>query len=204
MNPLHDLCLQDLPGTFDGAIAYWHTDPAEFRMAGSSINPLALELAYKNYLLWHEEDKARRTDVTDGTIALVKRAIDKLNQQRNDFIERLDEEILGWLDANSSHGTATDFNSETPGSIVDRISIFSLKVYHMEEDSRRGDISVEHRQRSLQRLAALRVQRDDLAIALERLLADCVAGKKQMKIYRQFKMYNDPTLNPELYKRAGK
>lgn len=204
MTVLSDLRLQELPAILDHALAYWHTDPADFVLQGSTINRLALELAYKNYLLWHEEDKARRTDVTDGAIAAVKRAIDKLNQQRNDMIERLDEEILTWLDTNSNHTNADDFNSETPGSIVDRISILSLKVYHMEEDSRRGDISDEHRERSLQRLAILRIQRHDLAIALERLLAECVVGKKRMKVYRQFKMYNDPTLNPELYKRAGK
>jgi hypothetical protein len=91
-------------------------------------------------------------------------------------------------------------NSETPGSIVDRISIMSLKVYHMDEDCRRNDIDEDHRQRSLHRLAVLKLQRNDLYKALDRLLADYVAGRKIIKLYKQFKMYNDPTLNPELYK----
>jgi hypothetical protein len=91
-------------------------------------------------------------------------------------------------------------NSETPGSIVDRISIMSLKVYHMAEDSRREDVDDEHRQRSLHRLAVLKLQRHDLYGALGQVLADYLAGRKRMKLYKQFKMYNDPELNPELYR----
>ncbi len=196
-----DLQLNNLPQLFDRCIAYWHGDPAEWRPAGETVHPLALELARENYLLWHEEDKARRTDVDDSAIAAVKRAIDRLNQRRNDLIEQLDEAILAEL-AKTVPEPATDLiNSETPGSIVDRISIMSLKVYHMDEDSRRDDIGGEHRQRSLQRLAMLRLQRDDLYTALEQLLSDYTAGRKRMKLYKQFKMYNDPSLNPELYRK---
>ena len=79
----------------------------------------------------------------------------------------------------------------------------SLKVYHMDEDSRRDDIDDEHRQRSLHRLAVLKLQRYDLYSSLQQLLTDYQAGKKRMKLYKQFKMYNDPTLNPEVYRTAG-
>lgn len=199
---IEELRLTRLPDIFDRCIGLWHDEtdkPAE-----ADLNPLALELCRRNYLLWHEEDKARRTDVDDAVIASVKRKIDTLNQQRNDLIERLDEQIASRLASKDVPGRPEDFNSETPGSIVDRISILSLKIYHMCEDTLRTDISPEHRERSMQRLATLKIQRSDLYVALERLLGDYLAGKKVMKIYRQFKMYNDPTLNPELYGKVKK
>jgi len=194
------LNLTGLEDALDRYLSYWHTDPAVYDGLDAAISPIALELAYRNYLLWHEEDKARRTDVDDSAIAVVKRAIDKLNQQRNDLIEKLDEAILAALPLVVSGQAADRINSETPGSIVDRISIMSLKIYHMDEDSRRDDIDDDHRQRSLHRLAVLKLQRHDLYVALGELLADYVAGNKRMKLYKQFKMYNDPTLNPEMYR----
>ncbi|MDR3579870.1 MAG: DUF4254 domain-containing protein [Oryzomonas sp.] len=194
------LNLTGLEDALDRYVSYWHTDPVVYDGLDIAISPIALELAYRNYLLWHEEDKARRTDVDDSAIAAVKRAIDKLNQQRNDLIEKLDEAILPEVMAAVPEQVEERINSETPGSIVDRISIMSLKIYHMDEDSRRADIDNDHRQRSLHRLAVLKLQRFDLYVALEQLLADYVAGRKRMKLYKQFKMYNDPTLNPELYR----
>ncbi|MEI6206990.1 MAG: DUF4254 domain-containing protein [Desulfuromonadales bacterium] len=194
------LKLTQLPETFDHCITFWHADPANCAVPGVSGNSIALELAWRNFLLWHEEDKARRTDVDDSAIASVKRAIDKLNQQRNDLIEKLDEAILAELLKTAPEPLTDLINSETPGSIVDRISIMSLKVYHMDEDSLRNDINEEHRQRSLYRLAVLKLQRSDLFEALGQLLNDYQAGRKRMKLYKQFKMYNDPALNPELYR----
>lgn len=198
--PLQTLTLANLATTFDHCITFWHTDPSDYTGIQRELNPLALELAWKNYSLWHEEDKARRTDVNDSMIAQVKRNIDKFNQQRNDQIERLDEAILSWLAPQCNWTADLPINSETPGSIVDRISIMSLKVYHMDEDTRRDDIDQEHRERSLSKLAILKEQRADLEQALQRLLGEYCAGTRRMKLYRQFKMYNDPTLNPELYR----
>lgn len=198
---LDRLDLARLEESFDRYIAFWHTDPPAYDALDAPINPVALELAWRNYLLWHQEDTARRTDVDDSVIAAVKRAIDRLNQQRNDLIEKLDEAILDELSKTVSAPPTEVINSETPGSIVDRISIMSLKVYHMDEDSRRDDIDDEHRGRSLHRLAVLKLQRSDLYGALCQLLDDYRAGRKRMKLYRQFKMYNDPALNPELYRR---
>ena len=159
-----------LPEKFDLCLKFWHEDPADFRPQGLAINEKALELAHKNYLLWHEEDKARRLDVTDAEIAGVKRSIDRLNQQRNDMIEKLDEEII--LQFQQVTPSCQQINSETPGSIVDRISILSLKVYHMREDTERTDISAEHREKSLYRLEVLTVQRQDLYQSLVQLLSD--------------------------------
>lgn len=197
---MNTLKLVSLENVFDRYLAFWHTDPETYDSLNLTVNPIALELGWRNYLLWHEEDKARRTDVDDSDIATVKRAIDKLNQQRNDLIEKLDEAILVELTKVIPEPGTETINSESPGSIVDRISIMSLKVYHMDEDSRRDDIDKEHRERSLHRLAVLKLQRYDLYTALGELLADYLAGKKRMKLYKQFKMYNDPALNPELYK----
>jgi hypothetical protein len=201
---LNQLTLAGLEAIFDKYLEFWHTDPARYDALNLPVHPLALELAYRNYLLWHEEDKARRTDVDDSDIATVKRAIDKLNQQRNDLIEKLDEAILAELAKKIAEPASEAINSETPGSIVDRISIMTLKIYHMDEDGRRDDIDEEHRQKSLHRLAVLRLQRSDLFGALEQLLADYQAGRKRMKLYKQFKMYNDPALNPELYRSRQK
>jgi len=201
---LTTLNLTGLEDTFDRYLGFWHSEHSRYDGLDIPVHPVALELAYRNYLLWHEEDKARRTDVDDSAIATVKRAIDALNQQRNDLIEKLDEAILGELSKSVAESLAGTINSETPGSIVDRISIMSLKVYHMDEDSRRDDIDSEHRQRSLHRLAVLKLQRHDLYGALVQLLADYLAGRKRMKLYKQFKMYNDPALNPELYRSRHK
>jgi hypothetical protein len=197
---LTTLNLTMLEDALDRYLAFWHTDPETHDSLNLAINHIALELAWRNYLLWHEEDKARRTDVDDSAIATVKRAIDKFNQQRNDLIEKLDESILAELAKTLPEPNTDRINSETPGSIVDRISIMSLKIYHMDEDSRRDDIDAEHRQRSLHRLAVLKLQRHDLYGALAVLLDDYRAGNKRMKLYKQFKMYNDPSLNPELYR----
>jgi hypothetical protein len=153
-----------------------------------------------NFDLWHEEDKARAPDVSDAAIATVKRSIDKLNQRRNDTIEKLDEFILSQLQSwKVSADANAPWNSETPGSVIDRLSIMSLKVFHMHEQTQRLDATKEHIQKSRQRLEILTHQREDLTKALQILLDDLFAARKQMKIYRQYKMYNDPDANPAIY-----
>jgi hypothetical protein len=153
-----------------------------------------------NYLLWHEEDVARSPDVGDARIAQVKRAIDKYNQQRNDGIEKLDDAIIVML---REYGVILDEgarqNTETPGSAIDRLSILSLRIYHMLEQLDRGDATREHRDKVQQRLAIINEQHHDLSQSLTELLDDIFAGRRRLKVYRQFKMYNDPTLNPYLY-----
>jgi hypothetical protein len=192
--------LASLETAFDRCIARWHEESDACNSSSDHLNPMAQELMQRNFQLWHEEDKARRTDVDDSVIAAVKHNIDRFNQQRNDLIEQLDEMILSEVLRSVPAPGTESINSETPGSIVDRISILSLKIYHMAEDSQRLDIDEQHRCRSMQRLAVLKEQRSDLNGALHLLVEDYLAGRKRMKLYKQFKMYNDPALNPEIYK----
>jgi hypothetical protein len=158
-----------------------------------------------NFLLWHEEDIARSPDVSDARIAMVKRAIDGYNQKRNDWIERIDEAVIELLAETGVKSTdGARLNTETPGSAVDRLSIMSLRIYHLEEQLERSDVDQSHIERITQRLERCRVQQADLSQSLVELLADLAAGRKVLKVYRQMKMYNDPTMNPYLYARPQK
>ncbi|GIZ50495.1 DUF4254 domain-containing protein [Noviherbaspirillum aridicola] len=158
-----------------------------------------------NTLLWNEEDKARRTDVGPEAIAASKRLIDQYNQKRNDAVECIDEAILTALGQLGDEPPAPGarLNSETAGAMTDRLSILSLKIFHMREQTERVDASQEHIDKCREKLQRLGMQRRDLAACLDQLLADAAAGRAWFKIYRQFKMYNDPTLNPYLYGKPG-
>jgi hypothetical protein len=158
-----------------------------------------LELNHRfNNLLWDEEDLARRKDVADSEIAANKRAIDGYNQKRNDAIERMDEVILS-ANAEIELKDGCRLNSETAGSMIDRLSILALKIFHMGLQTKRSEVSVEHIANCEAKLARLKEQRNDLANCLDQLLCDYSEGRAYYKVYRQFKMYNDPSLNPHLY-----
>lgn len=158
-----------------------------------------IELNHRhNSLLWAEEDQARRKHVPDSEIAANKRVIDRNNQARNDAIEKIDEILLTELTTVTRQPDAW-FNSETAGSIVDRMSVLSLKIYHMGLQVQRTDTDESHREACQLKVARLKEQREDLAGCFDRLLTQAREGTAYFKVYRQFKMYNDPTLNPYLY-----
>jgi len=183
-------------------VCRWHDETVDNPYTG--LLATVCEQHKYNYLLWHEEDVARSPDVGDQRIAEVKRAIDRYNQQRNDAIERVDESLLEMLAAAGVRPQAgARLNTETPGAAIDRLSIMSLRIYHLEEQLDRQDIDVAHRQKVDERLSHCQIQLADLSRSLGELLDDLQAGVKQLKVYRQMKMYNDPTLNPYLYRRSA-
>ncbi len=180
-------------------VARWHEEPIDNPYTG--LLAVACQQHAFNFQLWHEEDIARRTDVSDAEIAQVKRNIDGFNQNRNDYIERIDETLLEMLEAQGVE-TASDapLNTETPGSAIDRLSIMSLRIFHMEEELARPDATEEHLAKVEPKRQRCLLQRADLSNSLRELLDDVFAGSKQLRVYQQMKMYNDPTLNPELRK----
>ncbi|MGI4757219.1 MAG: DUF4254 domain-containing protein [Janthinobacterium lividum] len=173
----------------------WH----QIEPQSDAENETALHLHLTNFQLWHLEDSARDPLATDATIAQVKRTIDKTNQRRNDLVERFDAELLLALSASHLPAASAPMHSETPGLIVDRLSILALKIFHTDEQVRRENTSVEHRARNQQRLLVLQQQSADLATCLSCLWQEVCEGKRRYKLYQQLKMYNDPDLNPVLY-----
>lgn len=201
----------------EDAVAAWHRDRVAVERdlerhgwAGGPPGPGLAEAIGRehlaNILLWHEEDEARRPDVEDHVIAGVKRRIDVLNQRRNDLIEAADDALAALL---AERGVVPveggRLHSETPGAIIDRLSILALKVYHMREETERADADAGHRSRCSERLAVLERQRADLAGCLDALFVELASGQARFRTYRQFKMYNDPETNPAVRaaRRAG-
>ena len=148
-----------------------------------------------NIALWDEEDQARRRDVPDSAIANSKRLIDSHNQRRNDAIERIDEAVLSGLPMPSA---TARLHSETVGALIDRLSILRLKIFHMDWQTLRVDADAAHHALSRERLSRLVEQHVDLSSCLDALVRGCLDGTLRFKVYRQFKMYNDPKFNPWL------
>ncbi len=177
--------------------ARWHdVTPAA---TGEGFALLVQQNHLRNFQLWHEEDVARRDDLGFEAVYRAKRNIDRFNQERNNFIEEMDKAIVAALQPPTSDCPR---NSETPGMMIDRLSILALKEFHMHEETVRTDASAEHREKCGEKLARIRVQRADLVNCLAELLADVIARRRTFSVYFQFKMYNDPALNPQLYRRA--
>ena len=179
-------------------VAGWHNHEIDNPYEGF-LRVVCLE-HQQNFRLWHQEDIARSPEVTNADLATVKRAIDRLNQQRNDLIERLDDCLIEELQAEGVEPwQGAGLNTETPGSAIDRLSILALRLYHMEEQACRSDATDAHVAKAKARLEILHEQHRDLLGSLGELLHDLFAGRKRLVVYRQFKMYNDPTMNPYLY-----
>jgi hypothetical protein len=128
--------------------------------------------------------------------------VDLTNQRRNDLAEELDRVLLGWLEPRGLPKPKAPLNSESPGLIVDRLSILALKIYHTREEAERTDAPPGHAERNRDRLAILEEQRGDLAGCLDALWRETLAGARRFKLYRQLKMYNDPSLNPAIYRKT--
>ncbi len=186
----------------------WHgpagaaTDGSSSAEGGDWLS-LVARLHKTNFDLWHIEDEARAPGASDTEIAHVKRRVDVTNQLRNDLVEGLDRAVQDWLEARGLPNPAAPLNSESPGLIIDRLSISSLKIYHTREEAERRDAPAGHEERNRERLAILEEQRTDLAGCLDALWQETLGGTRRFKLYRQMKMYNDPTLNPAIYGRPA-
>ncbi len=149
---------------------------------------------------WHLEDIIRDPQIDPVAALQLKRRIDKSNQDRTDLVEAIDSSFRTQFSDVTPQADAT-VNTESPAWAVDRLSILALKIYHMREQAERTEVSDEHRAKCGAKLAVLLEQQVDLSNAIDQLLTDIAAGKKYMKVYRQMKLYNDPTTNPVLYKK---
>lgn len=147
---------------------------------------------------WHLEDIIRLPDIDATEGIKIKRRIDKSNQERTDLVEKIDDYFLRHFSAVVPKPGAR-INSETPAWLLDRMSILLLKIYHMEEQTKRTDATAEHLQKCQTKLNTLMEQKNDMRLAFDEMMEDITAGIRRFKVYRQMKMYNDESLNPVLY-----
>ena len=188
---------------FERAIDDYHrTDHVDAPVRNPYPAPgIEADLYLKNWIdtvQWHLEDIIRDPDIDPLRALEIKRRIDRSNQERTDLVERIDSYFLTlYRDVQPLPGAT--INTESPAWAVDRLSILALKIYHMREEAGRTDADPEHIAACRRKLAVLTEQRADLSTALDQLLDDIAHGRKYMKVYRQMKMYNDPSVNPVLY-----
>lgn len=205
----------EIIGICDGTIRFWHKkekiagkkslDEALSLLGGrqKGLEKRVNESVIINTYLWHLEDQARAKSFSDSLIANIKRAIDVTNQKRNNKMEEIDALLMEILECSGVRaGKRAGINTETPGSVVDRLAIISLKIYHMAEQLKRKDAQADrvHKTKCREKLSKLVEQRKDLAKGFDELRADLKKGSKKLKMYFQFKMYNDPSTNPFMNK----
>ncbi|WP_299338047.1 DUF4254 domain-containing protein [Prevotella sp.] len=147
---------------------------------------------------WHLEDIIRDPHIDPLEALKLKRRIDRSNQDRTDLVEQIDSYFRMKYNDVKILPNAT-INTESPAWAVDRLSILALKIYHMKEQAERNDASAEHKEKCQKKLDVLLEQQVDLSTAIDQLLDDIENGRKYMKVYKQMKMYNDPSTNPVLY-----
>jgi len=199
MSKLYITNAKDIINFHDSALSNpsW---PSQYQLKDDGSETLYRHIEANHFFntnLWNEEDLARRQKVSATEIANNKRAIDKFNQARNDCIEKIDNFIIENMSTLSQmHGKQ---NSESLGSIIDRLSIMSLKIFHMSVQTKRLDVKKSHIEICSEKLKILHKQRVDLSICFDELVDDCQNKVRHFKQYKQFKMYNDPNLNPKIY-----
>ncbi len=188
---------------FNQAIADYHvTDNIDTPInnpykEGTIENKLYLK-CWIDTVQWHFEDIIRDPQIDPAGALVLKRRIDKSNQDRTDLVEQIDSYFRD-LYKDVKILPDARINTESPAWAVDRLSILALKIYHMKEQAERTDANEEHIAKCKAKLAVLLEQQVDLSTAIDQLLEDIEAGRKYMKVYRQMKMYNDPSTNPVLY-----
>lgn len=188
---------------FDLTVEIYHrTDDVDARFNNpcpqGTIDATLTEKCWVDAVQWHLEDIIRDPDIDPVEALELKRRIDRSNQVRTDMVEQIDIYFLETFADVKALPEAT-INTESPAWAIDRLSILALKIWHMREQTRRGDADDSHIARCQAKLDILLEQRHDLSAAIDDLLADIAAGRKYMKVYRQMKMYNDPSTNPVLY-----
>ncbi len=173
--------------------------PLQNPFAAGTIDATLYHKCWIDTVQWHLEDIIRDPAIDPGEALLLKRRIDKSNQDRTDMVEDIDTYFRQEYKDVAVLPGAT-INTESPAWAIDRLSILQLKIWHMKEQTERTDASADHLATCRGKLAVLLEQLEDLSTAIDQLLADIQAGRKYMKVYRQMKMYNDPATNPILYK----
>ena len=188
---------------FDESVHDYHkTDDVDTAIINRyEFKTIEYYLYLKNWIdtvQWHLEDIIRNPQIDPVEALALKRRIDASNQDRTDLVELIDSYFL---DKNKDVEPKADavINTESPAWAIDRLSILHLKIYHMQQEVDRKDSSSEHVQQCQTKLNVLLEQKVDLSIAIHQLIEDISTGSKKMKVYKQMKMYNDPTLNPVLY-----
>lgn len=200
-SPAKIVSADQILGLQDSLTELWHIQtPGIPQAMESDWLQLVAAQHLANFELWHTEDAARAPGASDAEIARVKRTIDVTNQRRNDLVEKCDSLLLESLHLHGLPQPTAELHSETPGLIVDRLSILSLKLFHTQEEIDRQDAPPGHAERNRKRYGILTEQRGDLAGCLEHLWQQVISGERRFKLYRQMKMYNDPTLNPKVYR----
>ena len=188
---------------FERAIADYHlTDdvntPIKNPYQKDSIENRLYLKCWIDTVQWHYEDIIRDPHIDPVEAVSLKRRIDRSNQDRTDLVEAIDSYFRQYYQSVKPLPEAR-LNTESPAWAVDRLSILALKIYHMQEQVERKDAEPEHIQKCKAKLDVLKEQQKDLSLAIDQLLEDIEAGRKYMKVYRQMKMYNDPSTNPILY-----
>ncbi|NQY66469.1 MAG: DUF4254 domain-containing protein [Flavobacteriales bacterium] len=163
-----------------------------------SFEDLCYAKCWIDTVQWHLEDVIRDPKIEANDVVKIKREIDASNQGRVNQVEKIDDWFIHFFKDRVANQDAR-LNSESPAWIIDKLSILSLKKFHMQEQVDRTDVDEEHIKNCTNKLSIISEQLDDLSTCFDDLIKDINDGSKYMKVYRQVKMYNDPSLNPSLY-----